>query len=195
MSWNVQATYWHAVDVVENVQTDQYIKSENWQIYFPWSSELVSVLQSLPECRQQNKIFLVVIHFCPLKIFFLILQYMWLLPLLGGFWTSSRKEWPKLIKCRWLFWMKWVNLLQDTFFCCFFFLWINRWGRIETTGWDGLNVLILFFCLKADKLLSQDFVVMMEEILGFLPKQRQILLYSATFPLSVQKFMVQFVCI
>lgn len=45
---------------------------------------------------------------------------------------------------------------------------------------------------KADKLLSQDFVVMMEEILGFLPKQRQILLYSATFPLSVQKFMVHF---
>lgn len=33
---------------------------------------------------------------------------------------------------------------------------------------------------------------MMEEILGFLSKQRQILLYSATFPLSVQKFMVHF---
>nr|XP_061797174.1 probable ATP-dependent RNA helicase DDX6 isoform X6 [Nerophis lumbriciformis] len=44
---------------------------------------------------------------------------------------------------------------------------------------------------EADKLLSQDFVVMMEEILGFLSKQRQILLYSATFPLSVQKFMLQ----
>uniref|UniRef100_A0A8C9TE91 RNA helicase n=1 Tax=Scleropages formosus TaxID=113540 RepID=A0A8C9TE91_SCLFO len=45
---------------------------------------------------------------------------------------------------------------------------------------------------EADKLLSQDFVQMMEEILSFLPKQRQILLYSATFPLSVQKFMVIF---
>ncbi|KAF3847422.1 hypothetical protein F7725_020450, partial [Dissostichus mawsoni] len=42
---------------------------------------------------------------------------------------------------------------------------------------------------EADKLLSQDFVSMMEEMLGFLAKQRQILLYSATFPLSVQKFM------
>uniref|UniRef100_A0A8D2ZH12 RNA helicase n=1 Tax=Scophthalmus maximus TaxID=52904 RepID=A0A8D2ZH12_SCOMX len=42
---------------------------------------------------------------------------------------------------------------------------------------------------EADKLLSQDFVLMMEEMLGFLAKQRQILLYSATFPLSVQKFM------
>lgn len=45
---------------------------------------------------------------------------------------------------------------------------------------------------EADKLLSQDFVVMMEEILSFMAKQRQILLYSATFPLSVQKFMVHF---
>ncbi|XP_055030824.2 probable ATP-dependent RNA helicase ddx6 [Misgurnus anguillicaudatus] len=42
---------------------------------------------------------------------------------------------------------------------------------------------------EADKLLSQDFVQMMEELLSSLPKQRQILLYSATFPLSVQKFM------
>lgn len=44
---------------------------------------------------------------------------------------------------------------------------------------------------QADKLLSQDFVQMMEETLGTMPKYRQILLYSATFPLSVQKFMVR----
>ncbi|KAJ8368657.1 hypothetical protein SKAU_G00086850 [Synaphobranchus kaupii] len=42
---------------------------------------------------------------------------------------------------------------------------------------------------EADKLLSQDFLQMMEEILSYMPKHRQILLYSATFPLSVQKFM------
>ncbi|TRY84542.1 hypothetical protein DNTS_001299 [Danionella cerebrum] len=42
---------------------------------------------------------------------------------------------------------------------------------------------------EADKLLSQDFVVLIEEIISFLPKNRQILLYSATFPISVQKFM------
>lgn len=42
---------------------------------------------------------------------------------------------------------------------------------------------------EADKLLSQDFVQMMEELLSYLSKQRQILLYSATFPMSVQKFM------
>lgn len=48
----------------------------------------------------------------------------------------------------------------------------------------------LFFVLQADKLLSQDFVQIMEDIILTLPKNRQILLYSATFPLSVQKFMV-----
>ncbi|MGH0115001.1 UNVERIFIED_CONTAM: hypothetical protein FKN15_067862 [Acipenser sinensis] len=42
---------------------------------------------------------------------------------------------------------------------------------------------------QADKLLSQDFVQIMEEIIGTLAKNRQVLLYSATFPTSVQKFM------
>uniref|UniRef100_A0A671M190 RNA helicase n=1 Tax=Sinocyclocheilus anshuiensis TaxID=1608454 RepID=A0A671M190_9TELE len=42
---------------------------------------------------------------------------------------------------------------------------------------------------EADKLLSQDFVVLIEDIISFMPKKRQILLYSATFPSSVQKFM------
>lgn len=42
---------------------------------------------------------------------------------------------------------------------------------------------------EADKLLSQDFVVLIEDIISFLPKNRQILLYSATFPVSVQTFM------
>ncbi|KAL0172044.1 hypothetical protein M9458_032355, partial [Cirrhinus mrigala] len=44
---------------------------------------------------------------------------------------------------------------------------------------------------EADKLLSQDFVVLIEDIISFLPKNRQILLYSATFPISVQKFMTK----
>lgn len=49
---------------------------------------------------------------------------------------------------------------------------------------------LLLLLLQADKLLSQDFVQIMEDIILTLPKNRQILLYSATFPLSVQKFMV-----
>lgn len=74
-------------------------------------------------------------------------------------------------------------------FCLFCFKWIS-----VTLNRDNSQY-AFFRCpspQQADKLLSQDFVVMMEEILGFLPKQRQILLYSATFPLSVQKFMVRF---
>uniref|UniRef100_A0A3P9AGE8 RNA helicase n=1 Tax=Esox lucius TaxID=8010 RepID=A0A3P9AGE8_ESOLU len=46
---------------------------------------------------------------------------------------------------------------------------------------------------EADKLLSQDFVVLIEDIISFLAKGRQILLYSATFPISVQKFMITYV--
>ncbi|XP_074653324.1 ATP-dependent RNA helicase cgh-1-like [Tubulanus polymorphus] len=42
---------------------------------------------------------------------------------------------------------------------------------------------------EADKLLSQDFKNMLDDIISYLPKERQILLYSATFPLTVEKFM------
>merc|ERR1711997_369358 len=45
-------------------------------------------------------------------------------------------------------------------------------------------------CLdEADKLLSQDFKGMLDRLLSHLPEQRQILLYSATFPLTVEHFM------
>ena len=48
-------------------------------------------------------------------------------------------------------------------------------------------------CLdEADKLLSQDFKGMLDRLISHLPKQRQILLYSATFPLTVEHFMVRF---
>ncbi|CAL1545526.1 unnamed protein product [Lymnaea stagnalis] len=42
---------------------------------------------------------------------------------------------------------------------------------------------------EADKLLSQDFKGMLDSIIGHLPKDRQIMLYSATFPLTVEAFM------
>ena len=48
-------------------------------------------------------------------------------------------------------------------------------------------------CLdEADKLLSQDFKGMLDRLISHLPQQRQILLYSATFPLTVEHFMVRF---
>lgn len=41
---------------------------------------------------------------------------------------------------------------------------------------------------EADKLLSQDFQGMMDKLLSYLPLKRQILLYSATFPVTVGTF-------
>ncbi|RWS25497.1 putative ATP-dependent RNA helicase me31b-like protein [Leptotrombidium deliense] len=51
---------------------------------------------------------------------------------------------------------------------------------------DKCKILVLD---EADKLLSQDFKGMLDTVISFLPKDRQILLYSATFPLTVENFM------
>lgn len=45
---------------------------------------------------------------------------------------------------------------------------------------------------EADKLLSQEFQIVIEKMIGYLPKKRQILLYSATFPLAVKAFKEKF---
>jgi len=42
---------------------------------------------------------------------------------------------------------------------------------------------------EADKLLSQDFTRMLDKLISFLPPKRQILLFSATFPITVESFM------
>lgn len=51
---------------------------------------------------------------------------------------------------------------------------------------DECKILVLD---EADKLLSQDFQGMLDHVISRLPKERQILLYSATFPLTVKNFM------
>ncbi|CAN7946132.1 unnamed protein product [Ixodes pacificus] len=51
---------------------------------------------------------------------------------------------------------------------------------------DKCSMLILD---EADKLLSQDFKGLLDKVISFLPQDRQILLYSATFPLTVEQFM------
>ncbi|XP_033758654.1 ATP-dependent RNA helicase cgh-1-like [Pecten maximus] len=56
--------------------------------------------------------------------------------------------------------------------------------RLVKIGKCGMLVLD-----EADKLLSQDFKGMLDNIISHLPNNRQILLYSATFPLSVEQFM------
>lgn len=47
----------------------------------------------------------------------------------------------------------------------------------------------LFVMDEADKMLSREFKGIIEQILEFFPKQRQSLLFSATFPLTVKAFM------
>ena len=48
------------------------------------------------------------------------------------------------------------------------------------------------FQLQADKLLSPEFQPLVEELIGFLPRNRQILLFSATFPVTVKSFKDKF---
>lgn len=46
----------------------------------------------------------------------------------------------------------------------------------------------MFVMDEADKLLSQEFTPVIEQLLQFHPKDRQVMLFSATFPLSVKDF-------
>lgn len=50
---------------------------------------------------------------------------------------------------------------------------------------ENCNILVMD---EADKLLSQDFKNMLDNVISFLPLDRQILLYSATFPCTVDAF-------
>ncbi|KAL0034460.1 hypothetical protein WJX79_003165 [Trebouxia sp. C0005] len=45
---------------------------------------------------------------------------------------------------------------------------------------------------EADKLLSPEFQPIIEQLIGFLPQDKQILLYSATFPVTVKQFRDKF---
>jgi ATP-dependent RNA helicase DDX6/DHH1 len=50
---------------------------------------------------------------------------------------------------------------------------------------DKCNMMVMD---EADKLLSQDFKNMLDNVISYLPNDRQILLYSATFPCTVDAF-------
>jgi len=61
------------------------------------------------------------------------------------------------------------------------------WDLSQQEVVDLSNVKI--FCLdEADKLLSEDFITVVESILSECPPARQLLLYSATFPVRVKEF-------
>jgi len=50
---------------------------------------------------------------------------------------------------------------------------------------DGCRVIVLD---EADKLLSQDFNHLLDDLLYAMPNDRQVMLFSATFPLTVDDF-------
>jgi ATP-dependent RNA helicase DDX6/DHH1 len=66
-------------------------------------------------------------------------------------------------------------------------------GRILDLA--GKNVADLSQCPvfvmdEADKLLSPEFAPVMEQLLSYLPEERQVMLFSATFPMIVKDFKV-----
>ncbi|EJU02445.1 DEAD-domain-containing protein [Dacryopinax primogenitus] len=64
-------------------------------------------------------------------------------------------------------------------------------GRILDLSSKGVADLAkcpIFVMDEADKLLSAEFTPVMEQLLSHLPEDRQVMLFSATFPLSVSQF-------
>lgn len=55
-----------------------------------------------------------------------------------------------------------------------------------------LPVWCLSLPLQADKLLSPEFQPLIEQLISFLPEDRQIMLFSATFPVTVKLFKEKF---
>jgi len=76
-------------------------------------------------------------------------------------------------------------------------------GRLLDLAFNGhalLGKCNLIVMDEADKLLSEDFITLIEKILGYIPQkdkksgsslQRQLLLYSATFPSSIEQFVAK----
>ena len=68
-------------------------------------------------------------------------------------------------------------------------------GRIldlASKGVADLSECPIFVMDEADKLLSPEFTVVIEQLLGFLPNDRQVMLFSATFPIIVKTFKDKF---
>jgi ATP-dependent RNA helicase DDX6/DHH1 len=66
-------------------------------------------------------------------------------------------------------------------------------GRILDLGSKGIADLRkcgIFVMDEADKLLSEEFTPVIEQVLALLPQERQVMLFSATFPWNVKDFSV-----
>lgn len=68
-------------------------------------------------------------------------------------------------------------------------------GRVldlANKGVANLGQCALFVMDEADKLLSPEFQPLIEQTVAFLPKDRQLLMFSATFPITVKEFRDRF---
>ncbi|GLC42309.1 hypothetical protein PLESTB_000661100 [Pleodorina starrii] len=68
-------------------------------------------------------------------------------------------------------------------------------GRVVDLAGKGvarLNECKMLVMDEADKLLSPEFQPVVEQLIGYLPEDRQIMLYSATFPVTVKAFKEKF---
>lgn len=68
-------------------------------------------------------------------------------------------------------------------------------GRILDLAQKGvakLSTCKILVMDEADKLLSEDFQKIIEDLISFLPEERQIMLFSATFPVTVKQFKDKF---
>lgn len=68
-------------------------------------------------------------------------------------------------------------------------------GRVldlANKGVANLSNCGLFVMDEADKLLSPEFQPLIEQVINFLPTERQILMFSATFPITVKEFRDKF---
>ena len=66
-------------------------------------------------------------------------------------------------------------------------------GRVLDLGGKGIANLRkceIFVMDEADKLLSEEFVPVVEQLLALCPRERQVMLFSATFPIQVKQFSV-----
>ena len=66
----------------------------------------------------------------------------------------------------------------------------GRIADLASKGVADLSHCPTFIMDEADKLLSQEFTETIEKLLVFCPKDRQIMLFSATFPMVVKPFAV-----
>ena len=114
----------------------------------------------------------------------------WMTKLLGtGLWNyhdSSSSHWTQ---------QNYANFLQNfkQTFSLYHAVWITFFEVFEQLSHRELQLQWIggVGLFQADKLLSQDFKGMLDSIISHLPNKRQILLYSATFPLTVEAFMVR----